>query len=46
MPALPRGGGDELAREEQVSSRRVSHSNMLTAALALDHMTGSEHKHC
>ncbi|XP_016399344.1 phospholipase D1-like [Sinocyclocheilus rhinocerous] len=40
MPALPRGGGDELAREEQVSSRRVSHSNMLTAVLALDH------KHC
>lgn len=24
MPTLPRGGGDELAREEQVSSRRVS----------------------
>lgn len=46
MPALPRGGGDELAREEQVSSRRVSHSNMLTAVLALDHMTGSDHIHC
>uniref|UniRef100_A0A671T514 Phospholipase n=1 Tax=Sinocyclocheilus anshuiensis TaxID=1608454 RepID=A0A671T514_9TELE len=37
MPALPQGAGDELAREEQVSSRRVSHSNMLTAVLALDH---------
>uniref|UniRef100_A0AAY5EYV0 Phospholipase n=1 Tax=Electrophorus electricus TaxID=8005 RepID=A0AAY5EYV0_ELEEL len=24
MPSLPRGGGDDLAREEQVSSRRVS----------------------
>uniref|UniRef100_A0A673JCZ5 Phospholipase n=1 Tax=Sinocyclocheilus rhinocerous TaxID=307959 RepID=A0A673JCZ5_9TELE len=35
MPALPRGGGDELAREEQVSSRRVSHSNMLTAVLTI-----------
>uniref|UniRef100_A0A672PMZ6 Phospholipase n=1 Tax=Sinocyclocheilus grahami TaxID=75366 RepID=A0A672PMZ6_SINGR len=35
MPVLPRGAGDELAREEQVSSRRVSHSNMLTAVLAL-----------
>lgn len=23
MPTLPRGGGDELAREEQVSSRKV-----------------------
>uniref|UniRef100_A0A9J7Z5D6 Phospholipase n=1 Tax=Cyprinus carpio carpio TaxID=630221 RepID=A0A9J7Z5D6_CYPCA len=33
MPPLPRGGGDELAREEQVSSRRVSHFNMLTAVL-------------
>uniref|UniRef100_A0A673J539 Phospholipase n=1 Tax=Sinocyclocheilus rhinocerous TaxID=307959 RepID=A0A673J539_9TELE len=36
MPALPRGGGDELAREEQVSSRRVSHSNMLTAVLVCE----------
>lgn len=24
MPSLPRGGGEELAREEQVSSRKVS----------------------
>lgn len=23
MPSLPRGGGDELVRDEQVSSRRV-----------------------
>jgi len=39
MPALPRGGRDELAREEQVSSRRVSHYNMHPASPTLDHMT-------
>lgn len=30
MPSLPRGGRDELAREEQVSSRRVSHTPLIT----------------
>lgn len=25
MPSLPRGGGDDLVRDEQVSSRRVGH---------------------
>uniref|UniRef100_A0A8C1TCV5 Phospholipase n=1 Tax=Cyprinus carpio TaxID=7962 RepID=A0A8C1TCV5_CYPCA len=33
MPSLPRGGGDEMAREEQVSSRRVSHSNIRIVSL-------------
>lgn len=42
MPALPRGGRDELAREEQVSSRRVSRSWLPT----LDHMTGNDHRQC
>uniref|UniRef100_A0A8C1U739 Phospholipase n=1 Tax=Cyprinus carpio TaxID=7962 RepID=A0A8C1U739_CYPCA len=29
MPSLPRGGGEELAREEQVSSRKVNYLNKL-----------------
>lgn len=28
MPSLPRGGGDELVRDEQVSSRRVCGSTV------------------
>lgn len=32
MPSLPRGGGDELARDEQVSSRRVRGSAALVLA--------------
>lgn len=28
MPSLPRGGGDELVRDEQVSSRRVRGSTV------------------
>lgn len=31
MPSLPRGGGDDLVRDEQVSSRRVRRVRYLTA---------------
>uniref|UniRef100_A0A3B5MC67 Phospholipase n=1 Tax=Xiphophorus couchianus TaxID=32473 RepID=A0A3B5MC67_9TELE len=33
MPTLPRGGGDELARDEQVSSRRVTLNLLLCLPL-------------
>lgn len=38
MPNLPRGGGDELGREEQVSSRRVldSSADISPASIRLD----------
>ncbi|KAI2667571.1 Phospholipase D1 [Labeo rohita] len=35
MPALPRGGGDELAREEQVSSRRKQLEDYLNKLLRM-----------
>uniref|UniRef100_A0A8C1TCP8 Phospholipase n=1 Tax=Cyprinus carpio TaxID=7962 RepID=A0A8C1TCP8_CYPCA len=42
MPSLPRGGGDEMAREEQVSSRRVSHSNIIVSLLQMEFIDVSQ----
>uniref|UniRef100_A0A671T534 Phospholipase n=1 Tax=Sinocyclocheilus anshuiensis TaxID=1608454 RepID=A0A671T534_9TELE len=42
MPALPQGAGDELAREEQVSSRRVSHSNIIVSLLQMEFIDVSQ----
>lgn len=36
IPSLPRGGGDELVRDEQVSSRRVRRSIFIAAAWKTD----------
>lgn len=35
MPSLPRGGGDDLVRDEQVSSRKVRRVRHLTLLLAV-----------
>lgn len=37
MPSLPRGGGDELGREEQVSSRKVRRSSIIHLQFSLSH---------